>query len=158
MQAQHTVTLRGKDVYSQMRVDPTMRTSTKEGRDTDFEYHIARFRGLNFTVSPEFQKAWSGNKLSEVTLSSRTFEASAVDPESGEMNSVTRHSWEIDGWLTFDAEKAVAKGEAEIQAISLNLQELMARAQALRGNAAPEAPESVSEKADSQAADVNVPL
>lgn len=156
MQAQNTVTLRGKDVYSQMRVDPAMRTSSKEG--SDFEYHIARFQGRNFTVSPEFQKAWSGNKISEVTLSSRTFEAEQLDPESGELTYVTRHSWEIDGWLTFDAEKAVAKGQAEIQAISLNLQELMERAKALRGNTAPEAPESVSEKADSQAADVNVPF
>lgn len=158
MQAQHTVTLRGKDVYSQMRVDPTMRTSTKEGRDTDFEYHIARFRGLNFTVSPEFQKAWSGNKLSEVTLSSRTFEASVADPESGEMNSVIRHSWEIDGWLTFDAEKAVAKGEAEIQAISLNLQELMARAQALRGETTPKAQEPVDSQVTPEVADKNVPF
>ena len=144
-----------------MRVDPTMRTSVKEGRDADFEYHIARFQGLNFTVTPEFQQAWSDNKLSEVTLSSRTFMAAVTDPESGEVNPVSRDSWEIDGWLTFAAEKAVAKSQTEIQAISLNLQELMDRAKSLRGNAAPEAPKSVSKKADSQAtteaADVNVP-
>lgn len=158
MQAQNVVTLRGKEVYSQMRVDPTLRTSTKEGRDSTFEYHIARFRGLNFTVTPEFQKAWSGNQLSEVTLSSRTFMADVTNPETGEVVPVSRDSWEVDGWLTFAAEKAVAKGEAEIQAISLGLQELMERAKALRGQAAPKAQESADSKVTPEVADQDVPF
>lgn len=103
------IVLKGREVYGQLQVLPEKLMDKNNN-----PYYRATYGGKAFIVRPDFKTAWDNASLAEVTITET--ERTVVDAEGVEHEGVK--GFTITGSLTYTQAKGITKNEAELTAIT----------------------------------------
>lgn len=97
-----TISLTDMQVFD-IQVTPEARAyNAPEGSPLNGQFfHIGRYAGKGFTCSPEFYSQWKAGNVARLTLTESEYEQKVDDPlNPGQQTTVTRQSWNFDGFMT----------------------------------------------------------
>lgn len=105
------VTIDGKDVVTQISVDPAQQIISK-GPNQGQTYYRARHDGIGFIVNEEFRAAWEDGNVIEVNLIPRPYQVEdALNP--GQM--IDRQGFQLTTWATFDQVAKIEVSQSKLE-------------------------------------------
>jgi len=106
--------IKGADVVTLISVDPAQQ-SIQTGPNAGQAYYRARHEGKGFIVNEDFFSAFKAGNIAEVSLVESSYQLD--DPMNPEQK-ITRDSWQLSSWATFDQVIAVTKNANKLKMVT----------------------------------------